>query len=133
MEASNVKAMRKALTDLVNYLNEEIKRTSKCKRCKYRGKTFRSEPCYWHVDCGIEEYDKKASDNAMRLLKRFKLQEALAAPPRNCDRMPDIDKLTIYDLAKSPCKSTLECASREELLALVRWFLSPATKKGGEK
>lgn len=57
-------------------------------------------------------------------------QKALAAPPRNCDKMPDIDRLTMNDLAKSPCKSTLECASREELLALVRWLLAPA-KKGG--
>lgn len=73
------------LTGIVNYLNNEVKRTSKCKQCKYKGKSFRGEPCYWHVDCGIENYDKKASDNAMYLLKRFKLQKALDAPPRNCD------------------------------------------------
>jgi hypothetical protein len=84
MDANN-NAIRKALTALVNYLNKEVKRTSKCKRCRYRGKTFRGEPCYWHVDCGIDDSDDEASDNAMYLLKRFKLQEALAAPPRNCD------------------------------------------------
>lgn len=61
-----------------------------------------------------------------------KCRAALAAPPRNCDKMPDIDRLTMYDLAKSPCKSTLECASREELLALVRWLLAPA-KEGDAK
>lgn len=57
---------------------------------------------------------------------------ALRRPSRNCDRMPDIDKLTVHDLAKSLCKSTLECASREELLALVRWLLSLATKQKGD-
>ena len=86
MEANNIKAMRKALTALVNYLNKEVKRTSKCKQCRYRGKSIRGEPCYWHVDCGIDGYDKKASDDAMRLLKRFKLQKALSVSPRNCDR-----------------------------------------------
>ena len=84
MDANN-NAIRKALTALVNYLNKEVERTSKCKRCRYRGKSFRGEPCYWHVDCGIDASDDKASDNAMYLLKRFKLQEALSAPPRNCD------------------------------------------------
>ena len=60
------------------------------------------------------------------------LRAALSASPRNCDEMPDIDKLTMNDLAKSPCKSTLECASREELLALVRWLLTPAEERKGE-
>ncbi len=57
---------------------------------------------------------------------------ALAAPARNCDKMPDIDNLTMHDLAKRPCKSTLEYASREELLALVRWLLAPAAERKGE-
>ena len=57
---------------------------------------------------------------------------SLTAPPRNCDKMPDIDNLTMHDLAKSPCKSTLEYASRDELLALVRWLLAPAAKRKGE-
>ena len=57
---------------------------------------------------------------------------ALSAPARNCDKMPDIDNLTMHDLAKSPCKSTLEYASREELLALVRWLLAPAAERKGE-
>jgi len=57
---------------------------------------------------------------------------ALAKPPRNCDKMPDIDNLTMHDLAKSPCKSTLAYASREELLALVRWLLAPAAERKGE-
>lgn len=61
-----------------------------------------------------------------------KARAALSAPPRNCDKMPDIDNLTMHDLAKSPCKSTLECASREELLALVRWLLAPAAERKGE-
>ena len=60
------------------------------------------------------------------------IEAALAAPPRNCDKMPDIDNLTMHDLAKSPCKSTLEYASREDLLALVRWLLAPATERKGE-
>lgn len=61
------------------------------------------------------------------------LKDALrAAPAKNGDEMPDIDKLTMNDLAKSPCKSTLECASREELLALVRWLLAPAAERKGE-
>jgi len=60
------------------------------------------------------------------------LKDALRAAPRNCDEMPDIDKLTMNDLAKSPCKSTLECASREELLALVRWLLATAAERKGE-
>jgi hypothetical protein len=81
----NIAKMREALTTLVDYLNKEVKRTSKCNRCKYRDKTFRGEPCNWHVDCGIEDYDRKASDNAMHLLKRFKLQGALSSPARNCD------------------------------------------------
>lgn len=57
-------------------------------------------------------------------------RSAITAPARNCDKMPDIDNLTMHDLAKSPCKSTLEYASREELLALVRWLLAPAAEKG---
>ena len=59
-------------------------------------------------------------------------KSALSAPARNCDKMPDIDNLTLHDLAKSPCKSTLEYASREELLALVRWLLAPAAERKGE-
>ena len=85
MKANNIKMMYEALTGIVNYLNKDVKRTSKCKRCFYRDKSFRSEPCYWHVDCGIDESDINASDDAMRLMKRFKLQKALDAPPRNCD------------------------------------------------
>lgn len=85
MKANSMMAMCKALTDLVDYLNKEVQRTSKCERCEYNGKSFRGEPCYWHVDCGIEDYDKKASNNAMYLMKRFKLKEALSKPPRNCD------------------------------------------------
>lgn len=57
---------------------------------------------------------------------------ALSTPARNCDKMPDIDNLTMHDLAKSPCKSTLEYASREELLALVRWLLAPAAERKGD-
>lgn len=60
------------------------------------------------------------------------IDAALSAPARNCDKMPDIDNLTMHDLAKSPCKSTLEYASREELLALVRWLLAPAAERKGE-
>ena len=78
-KANNAAAF-KALTALVDYLNKEVKRTSKCNQCQYKGKSFRGEPCYWHVDCGIEDCDKKASDNAMYLLKRFKLQKALSTP-----------------------------------------------------
>jgi hypothetical protein len=85
MKANNIKMMYEALTGIVNYLNKDVKRTSKCKRCFYRDKSFRSEPCYWHVDCGIDESDINASDDAMRLMKRFKLQKALDVPPRNCD------------------------------------------------
>lgn len=62
-----------------------------------------------------------------------KAKHALSAPARNCDKMPDIDNLTMHDLAKSPCKSTLEYASREELLELVRWLLAPAAEEGGAK
>lgn len=61
-----------------------------------------------------------------------KIDAALSAPARNCDKMPDIDNLTMHDLAKSPCKSTLEYASRDELLALVRWLLAPAAERKGE-
>ena len=61
-------------------------------------------------------------------------ETALASPIRNCDTMPPIDKLTIADLSRTPCKSTLIAASREELLALVRWMLSMAEQeKGGHK
>ena len=60
------------------------------------------------------------------------LRAALAAPARNCEKMPDIENLTMHDLAKSPCKSTLEYASREELLALVRWLLAPAAERKGD-
>lgn len=59
------------------------------------------------------------------------IEAALSAPARNCDKMPDIDNLTMHDLAKSPCKSTLEYASREELLALVRWLLALETEQEG--
>lgn len=59
------------------------------------------------------------------------IRAALSAPARNCDKMPDIDNLTMHDLANSPCKSTLEYASREELLALVRWLLAPAAERKG--
>lgn len=65
-------------------------------------------------------------------IMRGVIEDALSAPPRNCDKMPDIDNLTMHDLAKSPCKSTLVCASREELLALVRWLLAPAAERKGE-
>ncbi len=61
-----------------------------------------------------------------------KARRALSAPARNCDKMPDIDNLTMHDLANTPCKSTLEYASREELLALVRWLLAPAAERKGE-
>lgn len=61
-----------------------------------------------------------------------KCNAALAVPTRNCDMMPNIEDLTMHDLAKSPCKSTLVCASREELLALVRWLLAPADERKGE-
>jgi len=60
------------------------------------------------------------------------IEAALSLPPRNCDKMPDIDNLTMHDLAKSPCKSTLEYAFREELLALVRWPLAPAAERKGD-
>jgi hypothetical protein len=60
-----------------------------------------------------------------------KIDAALSAPARNCDKMPDIDNLTMHDLANSPCKSTLAYASREELLALVRWLLAPAAERKG--
>lgn len=83
--ANSNEAMREALTNLVAYLDKEVRRTEKCKRCKYNGKSFRGEPCWWHVDCGIEDYDEKASDNAMHLLKKFKLHKALAIPRRQCD------------------------------------------------
>ena len=86
--------------------------------------------------CGFCRMDAEARGmttecvNGCEALRKAKV--ALAAPPRNCDVMPNVDKLTMCDLAKSPCKSTLECASREELLALVRWLLAPATEQKGE-
>ena len=134
-DAGNAAAMRKALTDLVNYLNKEVKRTSKCKRCRYRGRSFRGEPCYWHIDCGIDEYDDEASDNAMHLLKRFKLQEALAAPPRNCDRFGG-DNALLQKAYLSECGGNynpLDANSRQAyLVGYGNWLLTPA-KKGTAK
>lgn len=87
MEASNVKTIRETLTALVDYLNKEVERTSKCNGCRYydNGRSFRCEPCFWHIDCGIDGCDIRASDDAKYLLKRFKLQEALAEPVLNCE------------------------------------------------
>ena len=85
VETSNNAKMRDALSNLVSYLDKEVRRTEKCKQCKFNGKSFRGEPCYWHVDCGIDEHDDRASGKATYLLKEFNLHAALAAPPRNCD------------------------------------------------
>lgn len=77
---------------------------------------------------------KRDCDDCMNLKSGWmkKAKAALSAPARNCDKMPDIDNLTMHDLAKSPCKTTLKYASREELLALVRWLLAPAAERKGE-
>ena len=85
IDAGNAAAMREALEKLVAHLDKEVALTKKCNRCKYNGKSFRGEPCNWHVDCGIEDYELKASDAAKFLLNKFKLRAALSTPPRNCD------------------------------------------------
>lgn len=85
MEPCNIQSVRKTLVALVAYLDEEVSRTKKCDKCKYNGKSFRGEPCYWHVDCGISEHDIEARDRAKELLCKFKLRAALASTPRNCD------------------------------------------------
>ena len=87
-ERTAIEAMRDALGKLVAYLDHEVARARKCNKCKYNGKSFRGEPCYWHVDCGLDEHDIKAADDAKYLLCKFKLQEALDSTPRNCDRFP---------------------------------------------
>lgn len=80
----------------------------------------------------LDDVGRMREFNHIICLAKNRLDAAISAPPRNCDKMPDIDNLTMHDLAKSPCKSTLECASREELLALVRWLFAPAAERKGE-
>lgn len=91
----------------------------------YQDRYFKFSGWHWH---------KKAKEAARWRDVFHELREvcdaALSAPARNCDKMPDIENLTMHDLAKSPCKSTLEYASREELLALVRWLLASAAEGG---
>jgi len=92
----------------------------------YQDRYFKFSGWHWH---------KKAKEAARWRDVFHELREvcdaALSAPARNCDKMPDIDNLTMHDLANSPCKSTLEYASREELLALARWLLTPAAEREG--
>lgn len=129
MEANN-KPMRKVLTDLVDYLNNEVKRTSKCNGCQYydNGRSFRCEPCFWHIDCGIDGCDIKASDNAKYLLKRFKLQGALATPPRNCDRFQTVEQAKKVYCAEVRRIFVWDGCETERL---VDWLLATTTEKEG--
>ena len=107
--SNNAAAMREALEELVNH---------HCRNC----------PEDTQYGCGVNIGGLLGFK--CTLLKQARA--ALSASARNCDKMPDIDNLTMHDLANSPCKSTLENASCEELLALVRWLLAPAAELKGE-
>lgn len=86
--------------------------------------------CERNVELGIG-FALEGLREHCRIVRQI-LNAALSSPARNCDKMPCIDKLTMHDLANSPCKSTLEYASREELLSLVRWLLAPAAERKGD-
>ena len=115
----NAAAMRDALATLRKRFDNNT--------MAYQDRYFKFSGWHWH---------KKAKEAARWRDVFHELREvcdaALSAPARNCDKMPDIDNLTMHDLAKSPCKSTLEYASRDELLALVRWLLAQAAERKGD-
>ena len=77
-ELGNAQKMRKALEQLVSWLDKQVAGAKKCDKCPFKGKTWRGEPCFWHVDCGIEEYDVENRDRAEFILQKFNLRKALS-------------------------------------------------------
>jgi len=137
----NSAAMRETLTKLVAYLDKEFKRTAKCKMCKFNGKSFRGEPCYWHVNCGIDQNDDEASDNALYLIKKFKLKEALFEPPRNCDvgtAEEQAERMRLYcnshGVDESGCFRCAKCPLLTVKMCWLAWAQMPyEAQEGGAK
>ena len=57
-----------------------------------------------------------------------KIESSLSAPPRNCDKIPDVHEMSI---AESPLDMSLVVAPREELLRFIYWLFAEA--KGESK
>lgn len=53
-----------------------VDKYAKCKKCKSaidgKPRTFKGEPCYWHIDCGLDEHHFRAGDTEDRIVHILK-------------------------------------------------------------
>lgn len=62
-------AKRKTLARVQRYAKTMVDATAKCKSCHLKGKSFRGEPCFWHYDCGLDEYEHRMHDHGVDLMR----------------------------------------------------------------
>lgn len=53
-----------------------VDKYAKCKKCRSaingRPRSFRGEPCYWHIDCGLDEYHFRSGDTEDKIVRILK-------------------------------------------------------------
>jgi hypothetical protein len=65
-------AKRKTLARVQRYAKAMVDATHKCNSCHLKGKSFRSEPCFWHCDCGLGRYEHEMHDHGVDLMRVLK-------------------------------------------------------------
>lgn len=50
-----------------------VDKYAKCKKCRSaingRPRSFRGEPCYWHINCGLDEYHFRSGDTEDKIVR----------------------------------------------------------------